>query len=70
MATQSETHKATTRETKSVTLKQARLALSEQVDLAHHKDAIVPITKHGKEYAALIGLADLQKLRKLERKTA
>jgi PHD/YefM family antitoxin component YafN of YafNO toxin-antitoxin module len=55
---------------REVALKELQRGVGAHADTAHHSGVIVVITRHKKEYAALIGLADLERLRKLKKKTA
>lgn len=58
------------REIEPITLKSAQRSIGPHADIAHHRDRIIPITKRGNEYAALIGIEDLKRLRKLDKKAA
>jgi hypothetical protein len=56
------------RELPAVSLKNAQRSIGPHADEAHFRNHIVPITKRGKEYAALIGPTDLARLRQLDGK--
>lgn len=60
--------KPETREAKPVTLKELQRGVGVHAGAAHHGEKIVPITKNGKEFAALIGPSDLARLRQLDSK--
>lgn len=58
------------KDTGSVSSDEARKTFADLLARAGHKDERVVITLYGKEHAALIGIRDLERLRKLDGEAA